>query len=281
MKKTIAAKILLSALVLLACCGKQGTRTLTDAQLQTASWDDILRAARGTTVYWMHWRGDPAINKYVDEFVMKRMAELYGVTVVPIDGQGSAIYSKLLLDKQAGVSANGKIDVVWINGETFHQLRQSGLLYGPFAQRLPNYQYVDTDNPIIKYDFEQPTDGYESPWGSVQFALIYNSEKVPDPPRTIPALKQWIIAHPGRFTYDASFTGVTFMKTLLYGLSGGVAQFQGKYDSALYAQKIQLVWNFLNDLKPYLWKEGKTYPENVAKLHSLFANQEVYFTMSD
>jgi putative spermidine/putrescine transport system substrate-binding protein len=280
MTKHIVVRICISLLVLLACC-KRNTPAQKDAQLQTASWEDILREARGTTVYWMHWRGDPAINEYVDEFVTKRMAELYGVTVVPIDGQGSQIYSKLLLDQQAGTAANGKIDLVWINGETFHQLRESDLLYGPFAQKLPNYRYVDTDNPIIKYDFEQPTDGYESPWGCVQFALIYNSEKVPDPPRTIPALKQWIIAHPGKFTYDASFTGVTFMKTLLYGLSGGVAQFQGKYDSALYAQKIQLVWNFLNDIKPYLWKQGKTYPENVAKLHSLFANQEVYFTMSD
>ena len=78
--------------------------------------------------------------------------------------------------------------MVWINGETFYQLRQIDALFGPFTDKLPNSQYIDFDNPFIGIDFQQPVDGYEAPWGNVQFALIYDTTRVANPPRKpIPA----------------------------------------------------------------------------------------------
>lgn len=264
-----------------ASCGDAPKKAMTDEQLKAASWQEILDAAKGSEVYWVHWRGDPGINKYTDEYVTRKMQELYGVKVITLGGQGTEIFNRLLIDKQSGITTGGKVDLMWINGETFHQLKTASLLFGSFVEKLPNYSLVDTANPIIKYDFEQPTDGYECPWGNVQLALIYNSEKVPNPPRTAAALREWIKANPGKFTYDQSFTGVTWMKGLLYALGGGVEVFQGKFDSAVYAEKSQLLWAYLNDIKPYLWKKGESYPEDVPKLHNLFSNSEVYFTMSN
>lgn len=281
---TIAIVVALLFFMLLGVftgCGEgPKEKSLDDTELASASWEQILESARGTTVYWTHWRGDPAINKYTDEYVARRMKELYDITVVTLGGQGTDIVNGVLLDKQAGTS-QGKIDVVWINGETYHQMRTANLLFGPFTEKLPNFALVDTANPIIKYDFEKPIEGYECPWGNVQLSLIYNSEKIADPPRTIPALKEWIIAHPGKFTYDVSFTGVTFIKGLMYGLNGGPEPFQGGFDSAVYEEKIKVVWEYLNAIKPYLWRKGETYPEDVAKMHSLFANGEIWFTMSN
>ena len=37
---------------------------------------------------------------------------------------------------------------------------------------------------------------------------------------------------------------------------------------------------FLNDVKPYLWRRGETYPATFKELNRLFANQEVDFAMS-
>lgn len=268
-------------LALFTGCGDAPEKKgLTGNDLRSASWERILESARGTTVYWMHWRGDPAINRYTDEYVARRMKELYDITVVTLGGQGPDIVNTALLDKQAG-RTEGKTDLVWINGETFHQMRSADLLYGPFTARLPNFALVDTANPIIKYDFEKPIEGYECPWGSVQLSLIYNAEKIADPPRTIPALKEWITANPGKFTYDVSFTGITFIKGLMYGLNGGPEPFQGGFDSAVYERRMQAVWDYLNAIKPYLWRKGETYPEDVAKMHSLFANGEIWFTMSN
>lgn len=265
---------------LLSSCSPPAPKEMTDAELKALPWDSVVAIARGSDVYWALWRGDPAINKYVDGFVTDEMQKRYGIKVITISGQGTDLYNRVLIDKQSGKVSGGQIDLMWINGETFHQLKTSQLLFGPFASRLPNYRLVDTGNAIIKYDFEQPTEGYESPWSIAQLALIYNSDKISAPPRTIPALAAWIKANPGKFTHDASFTGTTFLKMLLYTNSGGIEQFQGKFDSALYAKKSQELWAYLNELKPYFWRRGETYPEDVAKLHSLFANEEVYFTMS-
>jgi putative spermidine/putrescine transport system substrate-binding protein len=263
------------------CSKKPDEILLSDDALKSASWSEIETVARGTEVYWMHWRGDPAINHYTDDYVAAEMLRRYGIKVITVSGQGTEIFSRLITDKQSGKLSEGQVDLIWINGETFHQLRTADLLYGSFAAQLPNYKFVDSENPIIALDFEQPTGGYECPWGNVQFTLIYNSEKIPNPPHTFEALREWIKANPNRFTYDQQFTGVTFMKSLLYSLSGGVETFQGKFDSTLYRKKSQLLWAYLNNIKPYLWRRGEVYPENVAKLHSLFANGEIDFTMSN
>lgn len=280
LRTIIALCLLLTALFNISCGENAGGTNQEALDLHTASWEEIVENAQGTTVYWMHWRGDPAINKYTDEYVATKMKELYDITVVTVAGQGPDIVNNTLLDKQTGVS-RGNVDMAWINGETYNQMRTADLLYGPFTTLLPNFALVDTTDPIIKYDFEKPIDGYEAPWGSVQLSLIYNSEKIADPPRTIPALKAWIQANPGKFTYDVSFTGVTFIKTLMYGLNGGPEPFQGGFDSVVYEKRMKVVWDFLNEIKPYLWREGKTYPEDVAALHTLFANGEVLFTMSN
>ena len=70
----------------------------------------------------------------------------------------------------------------------------------------------------------------------VQFALIYDSARTPDPPTSIAALAAWIQTHPGRFTHDQQFTGMTFLKSVMYGLAGGVERFQGGFDEERYRQ---------------------------------------------
>jgi putative spermidine/putrescine transport system substrate-binding protein len=226
------------------------------------------------------WRGDPSINNYIDRWVAPRLRERYGITLDPVDAQGAALVNLLLVQREAGRSV-GTADLVWINGETFFNLRRERLLFGPWAGRLPNAALVDSASPIIGRDFEQDPAGYESPWGRVEFALIYDTTRTPNPPRTYAALATWIRAHPGRFTHDAAFTGLTFLKGLLYALGGGVHTFQGGFDSARYAQGSARVWAWLGETTPSFWRQGRTYPPDVAALERLFANDEVDFAMSN
>ncbi|MEO8945526.1 MAG: ABC transporter substrate-binding protein [Gemmatimonadaceae bacterium] len=250
------------------------------AELDSVPWDSVVVRAHGTTVTWLMWRGDPSINRYVDDWVAPRLKHQYDITLNPVDAQGPSILNYLSVERQAGSGA-GTADLVWINGETFYNLKTSGLLAGPWSGRLPNARYVDSSSTIISRDFGQAPAGYESPWGTVQFALIYDTVATPHPPRTVADLKTWIRAHPGRFTYDQSFTGVTFMKVLMYALDGGVEHFQGPFDESRYREGSARVWQWLTDVRPYLWRHGQTYPDGVADLHRLFANGEIAFTMSD
>jgi putative spermidine/putrescine transport system substrate-binding protein len=276
--KTLARRLGLLALVLgLPACRRTAPAPLDPA---TATWPEIERAARGQTVTWMMWQGDPFINAYVQRFVAPRLLAQQGVTLRAVSGQGNLIVSALMTEKEAG-KATSETDMVWINGETFYQLRQIDALFGPFTSRLPNAALIDFENPFIKFDFQQEVKGFECPWGNVQLAIIYNSERVKDPPRTRAALLEWVRENPGRFTFDNSFTGMTLLKSWLIDIAGGPGALAGPFDSARYARHSADLWSYLRELKPYLWKRGETYPSGVSELHRLFTSGEVDFTMSN
>lgn len=268
---------LLASLSLLSCKRPEAEST---PQLDSADWPQIADAARGTTVRMMMWDGDPLINAYMRDYVATELSRKFGVHLEITGGHGSAIVNKLMVELDAGRTV-GDIDVVWINGETFYQLRQLKALYGPFTDQLPNNAYIDWNNPYINVDFQQPVEGYECPWGNVQLALIYESKRVTHPPRNKEELLAWVKQNPGRFTFDNGFTGMTFLKSLLYDFAGGRDALHGPYDEAKYQAAAEKLWTYLNELKPHLWKQGRTYPEGVAQLHQLLMNGEVDFSMSN
>jgi len=249
------------------------------AELAAAPWDSIVEGARGTSVVWRMWRGDPAINAYVDDWVVPRLRQRYDIRLDVVSGFGPEIVNQVVTEREAG--ARGSADLIWINGETFHNLRREGLLWGPWAGRLPNAAFVDSASSIVMRDFEQDPAGYESPWGRVQFALIYDSARTPEPPGTYAELRAWIQENPGRFTHDQQFTGVTFLKGLMYALAGGVEGFQGGFDEESYRAGSEAVWSWLEEVRGSFWRGGDAYPAGVADLHRLFANREVDFTMSN
>lgn len=269
----------LALLVALAAACGGGDRAAGAPGLATIAWDSVVAGARGTTVTWRMWRGDPSVNAYIDTWVAPRLAERYGITLRTVEGQGPDIVNQLRLEAQA--NARGQADLVWINGETFAALRRDTLLAGPWAHRLPNARYVDSISAIVIRDFERPIEGYESPWGRVQFALIYDTLRTPTPPRTVAALAEWIRAHPGRFTHDQGFAGATFHKIVLYALGGGVATFQGGFREATWAAHADTLFGWLTALRPMFWRQGEAFPPSVADLHRLFANGEVDFSMSN
>ncbi|HYW52068.1 MAG TPA: ABC transporter substrate-binding protein, partial [Gemmatimonadaceae bacterium] len=220
------------------------------------------------------------INEYIDTWVAPRLQAQYGITLQAVSGQGNELVDQLGVEKQAGAKT-GTASLLWINGETFGALRTRRLLAGPWSQVLPSAAAVDSASPIISRDFEQDPAGYESPWGTVQLALIYDSTRTPQPPRTVTELAAWIRAHPGRFTYDQSFAGITFLKGLLYALNGGVDTYRGGFDSTRYVAGRTRLFAWLDSLKPFMWRKGEQYPPDVAAMHRLFANGEIDFTFSN
>lgn len=92
------------------------------------------------------------------------------------------ILNKLLAEKQTG-KKEGSMDIIWINGENFKTAKENDLLWGAFADKLPNMkQYVDTDAPDMAYDFGLATNGLEAPWGKAQFVFVYDADQVTNPP---------------------------------------------------------------------------------------------------
>jgi putative spermidine/putrescine transport system substrate-binding protein len=272
-------------LVLFAAIGGCSTDSKVEAERRVAQvlaldWQKIEEQARGQTVTWGMWQGDPFINDYVAQYVVPQVKQRYGIDLKVVGAQGPEITAMLMAELEAGKDARA-YDMIWINGETFYQLREIDALLGPFAQKLPNAQYIDFENPFIRYDFQQETGGYESPWGNVQLALIYDSKRVANPPRTMQELETWVREHPGRFTFDTLFTGMTFLKSLLISIAGGPGSLDGPFDEQRYQKASAELWRYLDRIKPYLWRKGETFPDTVTQVHQLFAAGELDFTMSN
>ncbi len=225
------------------------------------------------------WLGDPFISDYMNTYVKPEVKKRYGIDLQVGAGQGAQIVQTLLAEKQSGQPS--EVDLMWINGETFYQLRQIDGLLGPIAPLLPNTRYVDSSNPFINTDFQQPVDGMESPWGNVQLAFIYDSKTTPSPPRSFADLPAFVKAHPGEFTIPNEFTGMTILKSWMIALSGNPALFKGDFNEATYTKWSGELWKTINGMKGSFWKQGQTFPEQLSALHQLFANGEVAFTFSN
>jgi putative spermidine/putrescine transport system substrate-binding protein len=271
----------------IAGCGNTASRTrpaLTAEQFGRARWEEIVQQAAGGEVNFAMWSGDEARNKYYQSAVAATVKNQYGVTLRFLPTNDVAdIVNKLLNEKGAGKTAGGTVDLVWINGENFRAAKQGGVLWGPFAEALPNIKHFAED--ARRRDFGTPVDGYEAPYQRAQFVIAYDTARAPDPPRSIEKLREWIKSHPGRFTYLAppDFTGSAFIRhILLYYLrqdSTGPA-FDGKFDEQLYQRASAATIAYLNEIRPYLWRKGETYPATPKEADRLFANSEIDFTMS-
>lgn len=251
------------------------------------SWDAVVEAARGGTVNWALWGGSDAINTFVDTFYGDVLQEEYGITLnrIPLVDTADAV-NQVLSEAEAGVEAGGgTIDMIWINGENFFTLQQAELLYGPWAQNIPNSVLVDWDNPAVNLDFGRPVNGFESPWSSAQFHFIYDTARMSeeDLPRSYAELTEWIEANPGRFTYIApgpgAFQGTRFVKQIFFELCGHET-FLGEFNQEAYDECAPQVWELLNSWEPNLWRQGETYPAVENELTDLFANGEIDFAIT-
>lgn len=276
MKRFLKMTALAATAALLPLAGQADTSD-GDA-LINMTWDEITELARGGEVNWFMWGGSDSINQYVSEYIGGRLADEYGVTLnrVGISDTVSAV-NIVLGEKEAGNLDNGSVDMIWINGENFRTMVQGDLAYCGYPDVLPNNALVDWDNPAIANDFGVPVNGCEIPWSTAQFAFAYNTALYDDPPTSIPALLEWIKANPGQFTYPAppDFNGSVFVRHVFYHAAGGVQNLLGEFDQARYDEYAAETWRILNEIEPYLWREGQTYPNSIAALQQLYANQEV------
>ena len=248
-------------------------------------WDAVVEQARGTTVNLHMWGGSTEINAFVDDHYAPRLADEHDITLnrVPLADTADAV-ATVLSELDAGRATGGAVDLIWINAENFATMDDADALLRDWAPDLPNAELVDWDDPAIAFDAGRPVNGAESPWGSAQFQFVYDAARhdLDELPASYAELADWIVANPGRFTYPSppAFHGTRFVKQWFYELSGGPDRWLDGFDEDGYAEVSGELWDLLDELKPYLWREGETYPNDIADLDRLFANGEVDLTFT-
>lgn len=281
MRKLLALLLAFTLLFSFNGCGQEqsGTQKL---DLSSAEWDEIVEAARGTTVTFYGWGGDENRNNWLNTTVADYVKEHYDIALEVVGMDINDILSKLSGEKQAG-SETGSIDMIWINGENFYSAKDNGLLYGPFTGQLPNMEaYIDLEDPEALNDFCMPIEGYEAPYAKAQMVFFNDSAVTPEAPASAEELLEFCKKYPGKVTYPAlpDFTGSAFVRNIIYELCGW-EQFQNMeadYDTVKAA--IEPALDYLRELNPYLWNEGKTFPESSTTVDAMFADGELVMDMS-
>ncbi len=250
------------------------------------AWEQTVAKARGQTVYWNAWAGDEKTNAFI-AWVGEQVKARYGVSVQHVRLKDTAeAVTRVVAEKSAGRNQDGGVDLIWINGPNFLNMKQQGLLFGPVTQALPNFRYVDTTKKRSNViDFTTPVDGMAVPWRMAQIVFVYDSARIrnaAEVPRSAPALLDWARKHPGRLTHPdvSNFLGSTFLKQALMDLAADPALLQQPATDAIFSAAAAPLWTWYDALRPTLWRQGQQFPANGAAQRQLLNDGEIDITLS-
>ncbi len=284
--------LIIIAVLLVTGCGKEkgisktpednGMEAVSQEFNPNADFDQILEEAKGNTVSFYGWGGDEDRNKWLRQTVAPILKGRYDVTLEVVGMDIDDILAKLAGEKQAGLE-QGAIDMIWINGENFYSAKENDLLFGPFIERLPNFEkYIDSEDEEVKYDFGFPIEGYEAPYGKAQMVFINDSAITGETPGNTDEFMEYCKKYKGRVTYPAlpDFTGSAFVRTLIYDIVGHEQFSDMKADKEVVKKAIEPALEYLRELNKYLWNQGKTFPATSGEVDNMFEDGELVMTMS-
>ena len=246
-------------------------------------WNAIVKTAQDQKIYFNAWGGSQAVNDYI-KWASQEVQKKYRIRVIHVKASDiSDVVSRILVEKAARKHSNGSVDLMWINGENFKSMQKHKLLYGPFSHKLPNYRFVDTENKkTLLYDFSVPVDNMESPWGMAQLVFLYDTDKLLKPPESMIELLALSKKKSGRVTYPAipGFHGTTFIKQALYELIKDPEVLQQEIVQSEFQNITKPLWDFLDELHPYLWRKGKVFPTSASQMQNLLNDSEIFISLS-
>ncbi|MGF1721201.1 ABC transporter substrate-binding protein [Vibrio kyushuensis] len=255
--------------------------TTMTSQAFAMDWAEVESQAKGQTVYFHAWGGSQEINRYI-QWAGMELSEQYDVTLKHVKVTDIAeTTTKLIAEKSANRNSGGSVDIVWINGENFKSMKDNQLLFGPFTQSLPNWQYVDKSLPV-DVDFSEPTLGLEAPWGVGQLVFIHDEETLSNPPRSFTEMLSYAKAFPNKISYPRppEFHGTSFLKSLLIELTDNdpaLAQpvSQGDFDAVT-----EPLWSYLNEFHKVAWRGGKQFPSGTTETIQLLDDGQLDLAIS-
>jgi putative spermidine/putrescine transport system substrate-binding protein len=174
-----------------------------------------------------------------------------------------AVFDRLAAAKQAGTPSG--VDL-WEATGRLAQGGQAGLIQKLGTNEIPNLDKVPKDS-FDRYG------GYGVPYRASSVVLAYNSADVPDPPKTLDDLYNWIKSNDGKFTYNPPDKGGSGGAFVTRALEVGIPQdqltfFQTQYDESkesLWEQG----WQVLKDLHPHIFDNGFYPAGNIPVLQTL------------
>lgn len=212
--------------------------------LKTASWDQIVAAAKAEgSVTFYAW--------YFPDYFKEAAADFekqYGIKANVIIGDQTANFNKAIAEKDM---ATGTIDTMIVGGQWVKTTTDLNLFYGPIRNIMPD----NSKFPSTSWEVQEGVliNGYLAPFHRNQTGILYDPDRVKDPPQTWDQLVAWIKAHPMEFGFcdpSKGGSGQSFVHTAIAQIAGGLDKYKG--DKDLVPAKVanwDLVWKWFNDNK--------------------------------
>lgn len=215
--------------------------------LKTASWDQIVTAAKqeGQVTFYA-W--------YFADYFMEAAAafqQQYGVKANVVVGDQTANFNKAIAEKDM---ATGTIDCMIVGGQWVKTTMDLNLFYGPVKDVMPDADKLAPSLWVVQEGV--PTKGYLTPFHRNQTGILYDPQRVSNPPQTFAELTAWIEAHPKQFGFcdpNKGGSGQAFVHTLIKETCGGLEKYAG--DSEVVPSKVanwNLAWEWTQKHKDQL-----------------------------
>ena len=231
--------MLVSAVALLAPLS--GAAYAADATL-AKPWDQIVADAKseGSLTFYAWW-GEEFWKNAAKEFEAK-----YGIKVNVVIGDNNATVQKIVAEAP---NATGTVDAMLVGGTSLKLYLDAHALLGPILPVIPDSDKLDPK--LSKVQEGYVTGGYLVPVYRNQVGMLYDPEKVPNPPQTWAEFTAWLDAHPGQFAFNdpsKGGSGQAFVQAALVNVLGGD---QSRYDGATSVDPAKTadwtkVWDWFN-----------------------------------
>ena len=218
------------------------------------------------------------MNEYL-RWATREIAQQYQIKLIHVKVTDPSEPVSRLKAENGRTSA---IDLMWINGENFAYLKQQGFLLGNLWLTIPNTASLAIDRLPITVDFGEPMDGFEVPWGIGQFNLIAEDGVFQQPQVNANSLLTIAKNNLQTITYPRppEFHGTTFLKQLLVDLTNADPRLYLSVTAPAQEQLLPVLWQYLDQLHPYLWQQGKAFPSSAAEQLLLYQQSALSMAVS-
>lgn len=241
-------------------------------------WQQTVKTATGQSVYFYAWGGSKAVNDYI-RWATREIAQQYRIKLIHVKVTDPSEPVSRLKAENGRTSA---IDLMWVNGENFAYLKQQGFLLGNLWSTIPNSAFLAVDKLPITVDFGEPMDGFEVPWGIGQFNVIAEKAIYQQSQISAKSLLDIAKTNPKTVTYPRppEFHGTTLLKQLLVELTDADPRLYELASTEAQEELLPVLWQYLDQLHPHLWQQGKAFPSSAAEQLLLYQQKTLSMAVS-